>query len=186
MHEITNSRETWAPYVIDGLFVGPALNHYRCYQTHITETQCKHIANTLVWLPTLLDIPKTSSDNAGIISDNEFIYALKNPHPALPLTPFQDYYVTALKPISQIYKNMVPTNEDPPTPPRVIDSDKPTFQEHTIRTNITKLFDNVPFNGVITAFDPTVKYYHIKYDNGDEEDMDAYQIKNHLTMDKND
>ena len=68
----------------------------------------------------------------------------------------------------------------------VITSDKPTFQKHTIGTKITNIFYDVPYNGVVTSFKPTVKCYHIKYEYGNKEDIDADQIKHHLAMDKND
>ena len=131
-------------------------------------------------------MPKTFSDYAAIVSANELIYALKNLHPASPLAPIQDDQVTALQQLSQIFKSTVSTNEDPPVPPRVIASDKPNFQKNAIGNKITKIFDDVPYNGVITAFDTTVKYYHIKYDDDNEENMDGYQIKHHLAMDKSD
>jgi hypothetical protein len=36
--ETPNRRITWAPHVQDGWYLGPALEHYRCYTVYITKT----------------------------------------------------------------------------------------------------------------------------------------------------
>jgi hypothetical protein len=39
MHEKTPARESWAPHAVDAWYVGPALNHYRCYRGWVCSTQ---------------------------------------------------------------------------------------------------------------------------------------------------
>ena len=70
------------------------------------ETQSELIANTLVWLPMLVETPKTLSADAGIVETNELIYALNNSHPASPLAPIQYDYITYLKRLSHIFKKI--------------------------------------------------------------------------------
>jgi hypothetical protein len=36
-HETRNRRQTWAPHGQDGWYIGPALEHYRCYTIYITK-----------------------------------------------------------------------------------------------------------------------------------------------------
>ena len=47
IHEPSTIRETWAPHAVEGWYVGPALNHYRCYTIWADATSSERIANTL-------------------------------------------------------------------------------------------------------------------------------------------
>jgi hypothetical protein len=46
-HETPNRRRTWAPHGQDGWYVGPALEHYRCYKVYITKTRGDRIVETV-------------------------------------------------------------------------------------------------------------------------------------------
>jgi len=37
----------------------------------------------------------------------------------------------------------------------------------------------LPYDGEITSYDPINKWYHIIYDDGDYEDLDATEVKRH-------
>jgi hypothetical protein len=53
VHKKTSVRGTWAPHTIDEWYLGPALNHYRCYRVWIwSTTTAKRIADSLAWFPT--------------------------------------------------------------------------------------------------------------------------------------
>ena len=44
-HKKPDQWASWAPHGVDGWYLGPALDHYRCYRVHITETRgetCGH------------------------------------------------------------------------------------------------------------------------------------------------
>jgi hypothetical protein len=38
-HETSNRRRTWAPHGQGGWYLGPALEHYRCYTVYISKTK---------------------------------------------------------------------------------------------------------------------------------------------------
>jgi hypothetical protein len=38
-HETSSRRRTWAPHGQDGWYIGPALEHYRCYMVYINKTR---------------------------------------------------------------------------------------------------------------------------------------------------
>jgi hypothetical protein len=38
-HETPGRRRTWAPHGQDGWYIGPALEHYRCYTVYTTKTR---------------------------------------------------------------------------------------------------------------------------------------------------
>jgi hypothetical protein len=46
-HETPNHRSTWAPHGLDGWYLGPALEHYRCFTVHITKTRGDRIVETV-------------------------------------------------------------------------------------------------------------------------------------------
>jgi hypothetical protein len=60
-HEKPDQRESWDPNGVDGYYLGPALDHYRCYQVHITKTEGTRIVNTVEFYPAKLAMPSTSS-----------------------------------------------------------------------------------------------------------------------------
>jgi hypothetical protein len=47
VHEKPSLRGTWSPHAVDGLYLGPAMLHYRCYRVWIIETTSE---DTVVWL----------------------------------------------------------------------------------------------------------------------------------------
>jgi hypothetical protein len=50
-HETPNRRRTWAPHGQDGWYIGPALEHYRCYTVYITKTRGDRIVETVDFFP---------------------------------------------------------------------------------------------------------------------------------------
>ena len=57
VHEKSGARGTWAPHAVDGWYVGPALDHYRCYTTHVWSTKAERITDTLEWFPHDVKMP---------------------------------------------------------------------------------------------------------------------------------
>jgi hypothetical protein len=50
-HETPSRRRTWAPHGQNGWYIGPALEHYRCYTVYITKTRGDRIVETLFFPP---------------------------------------------------------------------------------------------------------------------------------------
>ena len=42
-HEKTNQRATWSNHGVAGWFIGPELEHYRCYKLFVTEKYQKEL-----------------------------------------------------------------------------------------------------------------------------------------------
>jgi hypothetical protein len=57
--ETPSQRVSWAPHGVDGYYLGlgPALNHYRCYNVFVTNTKHTRVAETLSWHPHLVTNP---------------------------------------------------------------------------------------------------------------------------------
>ena len=50
IHEKPSIRGSWAPHGVDGLYLGPALDHYRCFRVYVKSTAFHRIADTVEWL----------------------------------------------------------------------------------------------------------------------------------------
>ena len=50
-HARPSQRQTWAPHTFDAWYVGPALEHYRCFTVWVTKTRQLRIVNLVMWFP---------------------------------------------------------------------------------------------------------------------------------------
>ena len=55
-----------------------------------------------------------------------------------------------------------------------------------IGRDVVKLFDEKPFNGAVTAYDENVGFYKVKYEDGDEEELEIEELRNILVDDLGD
>ena len=51
MHEKPSQRGSWAPHGVVGFYLGPALQHYRCYRGWVVKTQRERVVDTVAWHP---------------------------------------------------------------------------------------------------------------------------------------
>jgi hypothetical protein len=96
VHEKPSLRGTWSPHAVDRWYLGPAMLHYRYYRVWILETTSERIADTVVWFPTKVSMPKSSSTDAAIAAAQDLTSALLHPSPASPLAPISDSQHAAL------------------------------------------------------------------------------------------
>jgi hypothetical protein len=89
-HETPNRRRTWAPYVQDGWYIGPALEHYRCYTVYITKTR--------------VTLPFTSAQDLATQAAAELTLAILHPQPAGPCCNVGDEQTLALKRFADIFE----------------------------------------------------------------------------------
>ena len=50
VHEKPTQRGSWAPHGIDGWYLGPAMDHHKCYRTFIPSTQSERVSDTIRFL----------------------------------------------------------------------------------------------------------------------------------------
>ena len=50
-HARPTQRQTWAPHTFDAWYVGPAMEHYRCFTVWAIQTRQTRIVNQLMWFP---------------------------------------------------------------------------------------------------------------------------------------
>ena len=51
IHERTTDRKSWDPHGKDGFYVGPKMDHYRCFDIYVPETGATRTSDTIAWYP---------------------------------------------------------------------------------------------------------------------------------------
>ncbi len=105
-HEKPSNRETWSPHALDGWYVGPALESYRCYNIWICDTRAERICDTLTWYPTKVRMPASSSNDIIIACLKDIAQALQHPAPASALAPRTDTQSKALLDLITLLTNI--------------------------------------------------------------------------------
>jgi hypothetical protein len=123
IHEKPSVRETWAPHAVDGYYLAPAMQHYRCFRVYVTETRSERIADTLVWQPGEILIPKMSSLELAIATMKDLIHVIKHPTPGSNVAAlkqidaiFSDYTTQFPKPTPTAPPPSGPPNDGAPAP----------------------------------------------------------------------
>jgi hypothetical protein len=121
-HDKPDKRTTWAPHGLDGWYVGPALDSYRCWQIWIWESRAVRICDTVTWYPTKVTMPDSSSTATIVACLKDIVNALQHPSPQSPLSPLTDTHNQALRDITQLLTHVVtpPAAPTPPPPPPAV------------------------------------------------------------------
>jgi hypothetical protein len=78
-HETLNRRSTWAPHGLDGWYLGPALEHYRCYTVYITKTRGNRIMETVEFFPIKFTLPFPAPQDLAAQAATDLTDALLHP-----------------------------------------------------------------------------------------------------------
>jgi Reverse transcriptase (RNA-dependent DNA polymerase) len=88
-HARTGERGTWATHAFEAWYIGPALDHYRCFTVWATKSRKPRIVNQVVWFP-----PKTFPK----LTSGDLLRATIEDLKALLLHPPTDSFVGNLEP----------------------------------------------------------------------------------------
>jgi hypothetical protein len=134
-HENPNRRRTWAPHGQDGWYIGPVLEHYRCYTVFITKKRGDRIVETAELFPEKFTLPFPSAQDLATQAASYLTHALLHPQPAGPFCKVGDEQAIALKRLAEIFEGAKQQRSkvvNPPTdrvrnpaPPRVQNSVSP-------------------------------------------------------------
>jgi hypothetical protein len=103
-HKTPSRRRTWAPHGQDGWYIGPALEHYRCYTVYITKTRGNRIVETLEFFPDKFTLPFPSSQDLATQAAVDLTHALLHPQPAGPFCKVGNEQTIALKRLASILR----------------------------------------------------------------------------------
>ena len=87
IHEKLLVRETWALHIVKGWYLGPVMQHYRCFCIWAAETNAERIVDIVAWFPNNLYMPQSSPHDTVVAAAYDLIHALLKPGPVL-LIPF--------------------------------------------------------------------------------------------------
>jgi hypothetical protein len=134
-HEKPQQRASWDPHGVDGWYLGPAPDHYRCYRVHINKTEAVRIVDTVEFFPAKATMPRTASKDMTTIAAQELTHALMHPSPTAPFSIIGGAQLEALRQLATIVNAALPpsatggsvpipssTNTPPPSAPSGLSS----------------------------------------------------------------
>lgn len=62
IHEPPSRRLTFAPHGLEGFYIGPSMEHYRCYKVFVPSTQSTRDVLTLEWFPSSIPYPRVGQN----------------------------------------------------------------------------------------------------------------------------
>jgi hypothetical protein len=145
-HETPDRRRTWAPHGQDGWYIGPALEHDRCYTVYITKTRGERVVETVELFPENFKLLFPSAQDLATKAAAELTRALLHPQPAGPFCKVGDEQTLALKRLANIFEGATRQKSKvviPPTervenvaPPRVQNTVSPPRVQNTTAQQI--------------------------------------------------
>lgn len=100
-------RTTFGAHGTKGYYVGPALEHYRCYKVWIPSSRRIRIIDTIEFFPHDFAMPALSSADAATRAAHDLTQALRKPHPAGPLQPVSTELHSQLQQLADIFQKQI-------------------------------------------------------------------------------
>ena len=122
MHLKPGNRPSFGYHSQSGWYVGPAMQHYRCYKIYVPSTSSERIADTVEFFPTRLKMPASSALDKATQAVEDLLTTLRNPEPSSPFFEFGNEQRNALNKLANLFKvslpTVSPTADTSTTPPR--------------------------------------------------------------------
>jgi hypothetical protein len=77
IHVKPSARGSWDTHGVEGFYIGPAMEHYRCYKVWALKTGALRVTDSLAWHPELLHMPGSSPMEALLAAITDLTNALK-------------------------------------------------------------------------------------------------------------
>ena len=84
IHEKPHKRFIYAPNLVDGWYLGPALHHYRCYTCYNIDTGGENTPYTIAFFPEFMKMPNSGTRYMAIHAAADLAKALQKPRPESP------------------------------------------------------------------------------------------------------
>ena len=127
-HVRPEDRQSWSAHAMEGFYVGPAMDHYRCYRIYIKQTGQERIVQTLKWLPHDFKMPCPTREASIIAAANDLTAALLETEENQHIAPISQSTRYQLQQLSDIFKTKLPKS----TPSH-------TSLKRTLRPNSTNM-----------------------------------------------
>jgi hypothetical protein len=104
IHEKPQQRKTWDPHGTDGWYLGPAMEHYRCYRVFTNKTKAERITDTVEFFPQHTTVPQMNTDEIAIQAAEDLIAAINQPTARKPNSAIGDKQMEAIRQLSDLYQ----------------------------------------------------------------------------------
>ncbi len=78
-HVRSTARRTWKSHALEGWYMGPAMEHYRCYTAYIPSTGKTRIVDTISWFPKKVAMPIATKEDLMRAALEDLTNAIKDP-----------------------------------------------------------------------------------------------------------
>jgi hypothetical protein len=119
VHDKPQNRGTWAPHGQDAWYIGPALDHYRCYTVWMWDTRRERETDTLTWFPQQVTMPTPTAVDIIAAGIQDIAKALNEPKPNSPLNPLTNQQAEALRDLVTVFTGVLPDDDAVGTPSRL-------------------------------------------------------------------
>ena len=102
IHEKSTTRRTWAPHGVEGWYLGPAMEHYRCYRVIASKTGGERITDTVQFFPHDVPMPGTTAVDRKIEAAAELTAAISKFKFASPFKDIHDKQMDGLQKLADI------------------------------------------------------------------------------------
>ena len=118
VHEKSGQRASWANHGVEGWYIGPSLDHYRCVQCYIPSTGAVQDADTVQFFQKQIPFPKVSTEHMLLQSASDILAVLQSPPPSLiPTIQYGDKTKNAIDHLACLLQRAVQRTK-PQTPPK--------------------------------------------------------------------
>ena len=104
IHENPQQIKSWANHGVDGWYLGPAMQHYRCWRTYVIHTQAELIADAVELFPQHTKLLHEPSNERETVAAQQLVHELKHPQSQAPFSPKGDQQLQALTKLAKIFQ----------------------------------------------------------------------------------
>jgi hypothetical protein len=113
IHKKSPQRASYDPHGIDGWYLGPTMEHYRCYSVFTNKTQSERTSDRVEFPPQHTKVLYMSAVDIAIQAASDLTHVLQHPLPAHPFSPVDNQQLEALKQLVEIFQHNTSTTSSP-------------------------------------------------------------------------
>ena len=131
IHLKPQQRPSWGYHAEMGFYIGPALEHYRCFKCYVPTTGSVRITDTVKFFPHDEPFPQITTKDQFLQALHDILFFLKNKKQDLPFLAFGDPTKNAIETLTTLlHRNLQPQLPNPVLP-------KPKNTLPFTKTNVT-------------------------------------------------
>ena len=127
IHLKPQKRGTFQTHGIDAWYIGPSMQHYRCFKCFVPETGGTRDADTVEFFPQQIPFPNTTPETYLQQTAADMLSILSEPKSNIPSLKYGNKYTNAFIDIAKMLKNITP----PSFPKNNLPKENDTPTSHT-------------------------------------------------------